>query len=136
MLQSYYMARSTRLEYVLGRIYEKTEASGWQKNLDSLEVVVINLQRAIQAVIDLAAHVVADEQLGAPKTLRENFFLLAQAQKIPADLSERLQRMVGFRNIAVHDYTAVDERIIHNIIDHDLQDLETFAQIVREYARA
>ena len=43
------------------------------ENLDIQEIVILNLQRAIQSSIDLAAHIVADEGLGLPQELRENF---------------------------------------------------------------
>lgn len=51
----------------------------------------------------LAAHVVQSESYGMPQTLKENFQLLWQNKVITASLKEKMERMVGFRNIAVQD---------------------------------
>jgi uncharacterized protein YutE (UPF0331/DUF86 family) len=95
-------------------------------NLDTQEIVILNLQRTIQGSIDLAAHVVADEGLGVPQELRENFDLLLKNGVIPADLSGRLRKMVGFRNIAVHEYETIDIEIMKSILQHNLIDIEQF----------
>jgi uncharacterized protein YutE (UPF0331/DUF86 family) len=113
------------IQNCLKRIQEKTKGEPQSlHDADSQDIFVLNLQRAIQSTIDLAAHVVADEGLGLPSDLKENFFLLEKAKIIPADLSTRLQKMVGFRNIAVHEYTAIDVTILESILTKDLPDLE------------
>jgi uncharacterized protein YutE (UPF0331/DUF86 family) len=91
------------------------------------DAVVLNLQRACQACIDMAAHVVKSKQLGVPQTSRELFSLLAEHQLISASLSERLQGMVSFRNIAIHDYTSLNLDIIVSIIAHHLTDFTDFS---------
>lgn len=49
---------------------------------------------------------------------------------IPADLSTRLQRMVGFRNIAVRQYQNldIDIDIVESVIREGLEDLVGFAK--------
>ncbi len=64
-------------------------------NQDIQDIFVLNLQRAVQAAIDLAAHLVADLKLGLPESLKENFALLEPGQIIDAALSARLQAMAG-----------------------------------------
>jgi len=86
-----------RIRTVTGRVSESLN------DPDIQDIFVLNLQRAVQAAIDLAAHQVADEKIGLPTNLKENFALLESRQIIDAQLSKRLQAMVGFRNIAVHD---------------------------------
>ncbi|MEX2600431.1 MAG: DUF86 domain-containing protein [Balneolaceae bacterium] len=103
-------------------------------DLDTQEIMILNLQRAVQSTIDLAAHIVSDEGLGMPKELRENFELLSQQKIIPDTLSQNLRKMVGFRNIAVHEYETIDVEILKSILKKDLKDLETFyTTIVRYY---
>ena len=70
--------------------------------------VVLSLTRAAQATIDLAAHVVATEGYGLPGAVGEAFSLLEQHAVIEPVLADRLRKMVGFRNIAVHDYQTID----------------------------
>jgi uncharacterized protein YutE (UPF0331/DUF86 family) len=106
-------------------------------NQDTQDIFVLNLQRAVQAAIDLAAHLVADLKLGLPETLKENFALLDTNQIIDAALSARLQAMAGFRNIAVHDYQQLNVAILKSILAHRIGDLERFVQVVSErYRRA
>ena len=99
---------------------------------DVQDIFVLNLQRAVQAAIDLAAHLVADEKIGLPANLKENFTLLESRQIIDAPLSRRLQAIVGFRNIAVHDYQQLDLTILKSILQHRLGDLDTFIQVVTQ----
>lgn len=90
------------------------------------------LQIAIQSSIDVAAHVVADERLGEPATLREHFDLLARAGWMPRGLVEALQDMAGFRNVLVHGYDEVDLEIVRDVVEHHLGDLLAFVAAIRE----
>lgn len=92
------------------------------ENLTKQDSIVLNLQRACEAAIDLAMHVVATRRLGVPQESREAFDLLAAAGYIDGDLAERLKRMVGFRNVAVHDYRALALPIVRSIITERLGD--------------
>ncbi len=127
------------IQNCLKRIGEKTgQDPALLSDLDVQDVFVLNLQRAVQSAIDLAAHIVSDEGLGLPAELRENFSLLEKAGVIGSDLSQKLQKMVGFRNIAVHDYTEIDANILRAILEKgDLKDLEDFyAQVLKHFRMA
>jgi uncharacterized protein YutE (UPF0331/DUF86 family) len=104
-------------------------------DIDVQDIFVLNLQRAIQSAIDLAAHVVSDEGLGVPAVIKENFTLLKDENVLEPELSERMQRMVGFRNIAVHDYQNLDIEILKSILTHHLIDLEDFYRVVLAHYR-
>ncbi|HEY0514597.1 MAG TPA: DUF86 domain-containing protein [Thermoanaerobaculia bacterium] len=90
------------------------------------------LQIAIQAALDVAGHVVADERLGEPRTNRELFELLERYDWIPADLSSSLRKMAGFRNILVHGYETVDLTVVEEIVKHHLEDLLRFVSAMRD----
>jgi uncharacterized protein YutE (UPF0331/DUF86 family) len=90
--------------------------------------IVLNLQRACEASIDLAMHRVRIHRLGIPQDSRDAFDLLARAGRLDADLAGALQRMVGFRNVAVHDYTRLNLDVVRSIIDRHLDDLLRFAK--------
>ncbi len=121
------LEKVNQIQNCLKRINEKTEGNPEKlEDLDIQEIFVLNLQRAIQACIDLAAHVIADEGLGLPTELRENFILLEKKGIIDASLSNRLQKMVGFRNIAVHDYSHIDTGVLKSILTKNLHDVEEF----------
>lgn len=129
------LEKSQQIKNCLQRIYEKTQGNpALLNNLDVQDIVVLNLQRAVQTVIDMASHVTADQQLGLPKNLRENFTLLEAAKWISPKLSKQLQNMVGFRNIAVHDYQSVDVEVLKGIVKDHLKDLEDFYHCILERA--
>ncbi len=90
------------------------------------------LQLAIQAALDAASHIVADERLGEPSTYRDLFELLEKAGYVPRELATELEKMAGFRNILVHGYDSVDLTIVKDIVENRLDDLERFAELVRE----
>jgi uncharacterized protein YutE (UPF0331/DUF86 family) len=103
------------------------------EDLNVEEIVILNLQRSIQSAVDLAAHIVADEGWGMPRELRENFDLISKNKVITKDLTKRLRKMVGFRNIAVHEYETISTEILKSILRHHLKDLEEFYMSVLRY---
>ena len=120
-------AKISSIQRCLKRIHDVTKGDPETlKDLDVEEIVILNLQRAIQSSVDLAAHIVADEGWGMPRELRENFDLLSKNSVLTDDLTKRLRKMVGFRNIAVHEYETINTDIMKSILRHHLKDLEEF----------
>jgi len=122
-----------QIQNSIKRIHEKTKDDpSALDNLDIQDIVALNLQRAIQTTIDLAGHVVADEGLGLPNTIKENFSILQKNKIIDKALSEKMQKMVGFRNIAVHEYAIIDKEVLKAIVTSRLPDLEKFYATILE----
>ena len=94
------------------------------------DAIVLNLQRACESSIDAAMHLVRIERLGVPQESREAFDLLERAGRLETVLADRLKRMVGFRNIAVHDYQRLDIEVVRSIVHERLDDLATFARLL------
>lgn len=61
---------------------------------------------------------------------REAFILLEENNIIDSKMSKNMQGMVGFINIAVHDYKEIDEEILKDVIENHLNDLLDFARIL------
>lgn len=79
-------------------------------------------------------YVVSQRKLGVPQDSRDAFSLLQTAGILPADLAQHMQRMVGFRNVAVREYTRLNIEIVHSIITKQLDDFRTFSStIVKAY---
>ena len=95
---------------------------------------MLNVLRACETAIDLANALVRERQLGIPQSNRDSFRLLADAGVIARDLAERLQKMVGFRNVAVHRYRDLDVAVLVSVIRSDLEDLLLFAAGVARQA--
>ena len=121
------LAKVGNIQTCLKRIQTVTRGSeNSLENIDTQDIFVLNLQRAIQSAIDLAAHIIADEGLGLPESLKENFILLNKADILSTDLTKKMTAMVGFRNIAVHDYQNIDSNILKSIFKKHLIDFELF----------
>ena len=93
--------------------------------------VVHTLQVAIQAALDVASHIVADERLGEPENNAQLFALLARNRWVPDTLAGPLRAMVGFRNILVHGYQSVDNALVRDVVEHRLDDLLAFVSAIR-----
>jgi uncharacterized protein YutE (UPF0331/DUF86 family) len=128
------LAKVETLERSLARIDSACTRAGLDA-LDRQDIIVLNLQRGVQAMLDLAAHVVAREGLGVPDELAASFELLKRAGFLDADLAERMRRMTGFRNVAVHEYRKLDPAVVESIVRERLGDLRAFAKVVLERFR-
>ena len=95
-----------------------------------ISIYEINLQRAVQACIDLANVIIAKEGLGLPNSYRQSFEILQKHQIIDGAVCGKMASMVGFRNISVHDYGEIKPEIVHSIVKNHLVDFETFYEIV------
>ncbi|MCK9231039.1 MAG: DUF86 domain-containing protein [Syntrophales bacterium] len=127
------LAKVAIIQRCLKRIQDTTKGDPDSlEDIDREDIFVLNLQRAVQAAIDLASHVVASEGLGLPATIREHFDLLHQSNVISASMAGKMKAMTGFRNIAIHDYRKIDKDILKSILTHNLPDLEQFYMDVIE----
>jgi uncharacterized protein YutE (UPF0331/DUF86 family) len=96
-----------------------------------LRFVEHSLQVAIQAALDVAAHIVSDDRLGEPSTNQELFTLLASAGRIDAAEGQALRAAAGFRNILVHGYARVDPAIVRDVLTNHLGDLLAVVAAIR-----
>jgi len=117
------------IERCLRRVAE--EYQGQPARLENFTVqdsIVLNVQRACEAAIDMAMHVVAKRRLGVPQDARSAFELLAVERVIDRELAERMKLMVGFRNIAIHEYQQLQIGILQRILEERLADLPQLAR--------
>lgn len=92
------------------------------------DAAILNIQRACEAALDMGQHLIRRERLGVPQSARDVFTLLAQAGWIDATLADGLKRMVGFRNIAVHDYQTLQLPITVAIIEKHLEEFLDYSK--------
>lgn len=123
--------KTATIERCVNRIHEVYE--GTPANLTDItkqDSIILNIQRACEASIDLAMHIVSERKLGVPKASREGFKLLQDAGLIDAKLAKTLMNMVGFRNIAVHAYQALELDILQAILEKHIDDFKDFTRVV------
>ena len=118
------------VERCLKRIQEDYEGHESELSDDFMrqDAILMNIQRMCQASIDLAMHVVRVRALGLPRESRGAFKLLKSAQLMDAELADKMMKMVGFRNLAVHNYQAINLEIVHAIINQHLNDFRALTR--------
>jgi uncharacterized protein YutE (UPF0331/DUF86 family) len=94
------------------------------------DAAILNIQRACEAALDMGQHLIRRERLGIPQSARDVFALLARAGWIEPGLADSLKRMVGFRNIAVHDYQTLQLPITISVITRHLDDFLRYSEVV------
>jgi len=126
------LAKVASIQRSVQRAREEFIAAGdrFTQDLTRQDAAVLNILRACETAIDLANLLVREKRLGIPQSGRDGFRLLADANLIPQELATRLQKMVGFRNVAVHRYRDLDLAILSSIIERDLDDLLRFSELV------
>ncbi len=118
------------IERCLARVREvyAGDPSNLRDDLTRQDSIVLNVQRACEASIDLAMHMIRVRRLGLPQDSRHAFDLLAQSGEVDTRLADSLKRMVGFRNIAIHEYQDLNLDIVQAVVEREVDDLAQFAQ--------
>lgn len=127
-LQDGLAQKSARLERCVQRAREEhVSATHFLSDFTRQDAAILNIQRACELAIDMGNMVIAFEGWGLPASAREVFSTLRQRAIIEADMALALERMVGFRNIAVHEYQVLDMTIVAAVIQRDIDCLPQFA---------
>ena len=132
MVDDVLINKAATIERCVTRVREEYTKAGdnFANDFSRQDAAILNIPRACEATLDMGQHIIRKERLGIPQSARDVFTLLAQANRINSDLADILKRMVGFRNIAVHDYQALILPIIEKIINTHLDDFLTFSKVV------
>lgn len=110
------------IERCIRRIKVEYASSPDLDNQTHVDALTLNIERACQAAIDMAMHLVATGHLGVPQSSSEAFELLERESIISSPLCRSLRAMTGFRNVAIHEYQKLDLDILHYIAHEGYQD--------------
>ena len=116
------------IERSIRRMQAEYAADPTLQNLTHIDALTLNLERACQAGIDLAMHLVARDHLGMPQSSADAFRVLAQTGLISQESCRAMMAMTGFRNIAIHAYQEMNMAILRKIATVDWQSLVVFAR--------
>jgi uncharacterized protein YutE (UPF0331/DUF86 family) len=97
-----------------------------ENDLDLQDIIVVNIERAVQISVDLALHWMSASGLPVPETMSQAFIMASSKGLIPSGLAQRLARSVGFRNIAVHAYEKINWSIVYAIATEHMNDFREF----------
>ena len=129
------LAKLESLQRCVSRIEEKTppKVEILKSDYDIQDIISLNLERAVQISVDIAAHILSATEISTPATMSEVFLALSEVDVITVELAERLRKAVGFRNISVHEYEKVDWEIVFSICTRHMSDFRAYAARILAY---
>lgn len=132
MVDEVLINKAATIERCVARAREEYAAAGdrFEQDHSRQDAAVLNIQRACEAALDMGHHVIRRERLGVPQSARDVFDLLAQDNWIAPALAQALKKMVGFRNIAVHDYQRLLLPITVSVITQHLDEFLQFSAAI------
>jgi uncharacterized protein YutE (UPF0331/DUF86 family) len=132
------LAKIESLERCIDRVIAKTPTGcpDLLDDVDRQDIIVLNLERAVQLCVDIAAHIVADLKQPAPMSMSESFDRLRDEKIITEATAYRMKAAVGFRNIAVHAYREIDWDVVFVISTEHLDDFRVFAGQIFSWMQA
>jgi uncharacterized protein YutE (UPF0331/DUF86 family) len=126
------LARAGSVRSHLKRVFEKrnVDLDGFLKDIDRQESILFNIQMAVQNCIDIAAHIISENGLGVPGSTTEMFYLLEKHGYLNHDLTRRMVKAVGFRNLIVHEYGKIELEQVYEIAQNDINDLNEYLKAI------
>ena len=112
------------------RLHTPTSVETLQNDFDAQDIISLNIQRAVQISVDIAAHILAEQLHEQTSTMAETFLALSRHGLLDSQLASRLAKAVGFRNIAVHEYNTLDMNILYSIITKEIGCFYEFSDAV------
>lgn len=105
----------------------------FEKDFVSVDAALHELQTMLEAVSDIATHVIAGANLGSPPDRPTAIEMLAQNGILPQSLAEKMSQAVRMRNVLVHHYPGVNTGKVHHVIQNELGDVQDFCARVAEF---
>ncbi len=126
------IVKASSIKKHLNRVKEKrnTDLQTFLKDLDRQEIILFNLQMAIQNCIDIAAHIISDEGFGVPGSTNEMFYMLEENGYLNRDITEKMVKAVGFRNLMVHEYEKTELDQVFKVAQKDIRDLNEYLKSI------
>jgi len=127
--------RLKALEEYVGELkkYQHLTKEDIESNLGELWKIEHGLQLAIECVLDIGNHIIAEENLGSPKTYREIIVILGHKSVVPSELTKEMEGIAGFRNILIHEYVKVDVNEVYRNLQKGPKQFEEFIKAIMKY---
>lgn len=116
------------IERSLKRLKEEYAMNPEMNNYTHIDAMVLNVERACQAAINLAQHLVAVHHAGMPQTSADGFILLEEAKIISSNSAKAMVKMTGFRNTVIHEYRKLNMGILRSIAEIEYKSLLDFCR--------
>ncbi len=93
------------------------------------------LQEAIEAALDINAHLIAEHGAAIPEDYYGGFLALGTLQIVPRELAQRLAPSAGLRNRLVHEYEGIDDAKVLAAITTTLDIYPQLVEAVEAFLR-
>jgi len=84
------------------------------------------LHISIECVIDICGIIAVDKRIGLPSGEEDMFKRLEDSKILSERIAKRLRAMRGFRNILVHRYGSVDDKLVYKVLKRNMRDFGDF----------
>lgn len=130
-------AKLVSLQRCMERIRQKAPATAQQfeEDFDLQDIIILNLQRAVQISTDIATNILADSP-AVPSSMAEAFLLLHRQGALSENVARRLAKSVGLRNIAVHEYTSLDWNVVYAVAHTHIEDFAEFGREISAWVQS
>lgn len=110
------------------RSFQRASAEELTADLDAMELVSFNLLLAVQTCLDLASHVIADEEWEPAASLGDSFLRLQQHGVLSRETALAMKSAAGMRNEIAHGYSKIDPEKVFEAVVNGTADLERFGR--------
>jgi len=126
------LAKAGSVKSHLNRVLEKrnVDLDNFIKDIDRQESILFNIQTAVQNCIDIAAHIISEESFGVPGSITEMLYILEKNGYLDNDLTQKMVKAVGFRNLIVHEYGKIELEQVYAIAQDDINDLNEYLKAI------
>ena len=126
------LAKAGSVKNHLNRVLEKrnVDLDNFIKDIDRQESILFNIQAAVQNCIDIAAHIISEESFGVPGSTTEMLYILGKNGYLDNDLTQKMVKAVGFRNLIVHEYGKIELEQVYEIAQDDINDLNEYLKAI------
>lgn len=126
------LAKAGSVKSHLNRVIEKrnVDLDSFIKDIDRQESILFNIQTAVQNCIDIAAHIISEESFGVPGSTTEMLYILEKNGYLDNDLTQKMVKAVGFRNLIVHEYGKIELEQVYEIAQNDINDLNEYLKAI------
>jgi len=114
------------IERSIRRALEEFHRNPELDDFTHIDAMTLNVERFCQGAIDLAMHIVAREHLGMPQSSSDAFKLLLKAGIISEKTARAMIGMVGFRNVAIHEYQDLATDVLRAIGNEKWREIVSF----------
>jgi len=80
------------------------------------------LHLSIEAINDLGNHIIADLNLGDVNWQSDIPNILFEKGHLSKELRDKWIKMIGFRNVLVHEYLSIDRELVYDTLHNNLRD--------------